>query len=134
MSPRHSGHGFCYTRKCQLSESFAMSAVPSRIVIDLSAAEQVRLRKQLRTARWGWLAHPTYPVAARPAALSPRICPLAFLFAFLCVCRRVRLAVGPSALGNRTGRGEPAAARRSHSDPAMQPVGAAEQSAVSLWL
>jgi transposase len=34
-----------------------VSAVPSRIVIDLSAAEQVRLRQQLRRARWGgWLA------------------------------------------------------------------------------
>jgi transposase len=33
-----------------------MSAVPSRIVIDISAAEQARLRKQLRGARWGgWL-------------------------------------------------------------------------------
>ena len=33
-----------------------MSAVPSRIVIDISAAEQARLRKQLRAARWGgWL-------------------------------------------------------------------------------
>jgi transposase len=31
-------------------------AVPSRIVIEISAAEQVRLRKQLRRARWGgWL-------------------------------------------------------------------------------
>ena len=34
-----------------------MPAVPSRIVIDLSPAEQVRLRQQLRRARWGgWLA------------------------------------------------------------------------------
>jgi transposase len=34
-----------------------MSAVPSRIVIDIPAAEQVRLRQQLRRARWGgWLA------------------------------------------------------------------------------
>lgn len=34
-----------------------MSAVPSRIVIDFPAAEQVRLRQQLRRARWGgWLA------------------------------------------------------------------------------
>src|SRR4051812_4545747 len=34
-----------------------MSAVPSRIVIELSTAEQARLRKQLRRARWGgWLA------------------------------------------------------------------------------
>jgi len=31
-------------------------AVPSRIVIEISAAEQARLRKQLRRARWGgWL-------------------------------------------------------------------------------
>src|SRR3954470_16243395 len=30
-----------------------MSAVPSRIVIDISAAEPARLRKQLRGARWG---------------------------------------------------------------------------------
>jgi transposase len=31
-------------------------AVPSRIVIEISAAEQIRLRKQLRRARWGgWL-------------------------------------------------------------------------------
>jgi len=31
--------------------------MPSRIVIDISAAEQVRLRQQLRRARWGgWLA------------------------------------------------------------------------------
>jgi transposase len=43
----------CYTGKSHLSESFA---VPSRIVIDISAAEQARLRKQLRGARWGgWL-------------------------------------------------------------------------------
>ena len=34
-----------------------MPAVPSRMVIDLSPAEQVRLRQQLRRARWGgWLA------------------------------------------------------------------------------
>jgi transposase len=33
-----------------------MSAVPSRMVIDIPAAEQARLRKQLRGARWGgWL-------------------------------------------------------------------------------
>jgi len=33
-----------------------MSAVPSRIVIDIPATEQARLRKQLRGARWGgWL-------------------------------------------------------------------------------
>jgi transposase len=33
-----------------------VSAVPSRIVIDIPAAEQVRLQKQLRAARWGgWL-------------------------------------------------------------------------------
>jgi transposase len=33
-----------------------VSAVPSRIVIDIPAAEQARLRKQLRAARWGgWL-------------------------------------------------------------------------------
>jgi transposase len=33
-----------------------VSAVPSRIVIEISAAEPVRLRKQLRRARWGsWL-------------------------------------------------------------------------------
>jgi hypothetical protein len=33
-----------------------MPAVPSRMVIGISAAEQVRLRKQLRRARWGdWL-------------------------------------------------------------------------------
>ena len=33
-----------------------MSAVPSRIVIEIPAAEQVRLRKHLRRARWGgWL-------------------------------------------------------------------------------
>jgi transposase len=33
-----------------------VSAVPSRIVIDISAAEQARLQKQLRRARWGgWL-------------------------------------------------------------------------------
>ena len=33
-----------------------MPAVPSRIVIEISAAEQARLRKQLRRARWGgWL-------------------------------------------------------------------------------
>ena len=34
-----------------------MPAVPSRIVIEIPAAEQVRLRKHLRRARWGgWLA------------------------------------------------------------------------------
>jgi transposase len=34
-----------------------VSAVPSRIVIEISLAEQVRLCKQLRRARWGgWLA------------------------------------------------------------------------------
>ena len=34
-----------------------MPAVPSRIVIEIPAAEQVRLRKHLRPARWGgWLA------------------------------------------------------------------------------
>jgi transposase len=34
-----------------------VSAVPSRIVIEIPAAEQVRLRKHLRRARWGgWLA------------------------------------------------------------------------------
>jgi putative transposase len=34
-----------------------MSAVPSRMVIELSTAEQTRLRKQLRRVRWGgWLA------------------------------------------------------------------------------
>jgi hypothetical protein len=34
-----------------------VSAVPSRMVIDIPAAEQVRLRKQLRPARWGsWLS------------------------------------------------------------------------------
>ena len=33
-----------------------MPAVPSRIVIEISAAEQVRLRNHLRRARWGgWL-------------------------------------------------------------------------------
>jgi len=33
-----------------------VSAVPSRIVIDIPTAEQARLRKQLRAARWGsWL-------------------------------------------------------------------------------
>jgi transposase/IS1 family transposase len=47
----------CYTRKCHLSESFAVPAAPSRIVIEIPVAEQVRLRKQLRRARWGgWLA------------------------------------------------------------------------------
>jgi transposase len=47
---------FCYTGKYHFSESFAVSAVPSRIVIDISAPEQARLRKQLRAARWGgWL-------------------------------------------------------------------------------
>ena len=34
-----------------------MPAVPSRMVIEIPAAEQVRLRKHLRHARWGgWLA------------------------------------------------------------------------------
>ncbi|MBV9307645.1 MAG: hypothetical protein JOZ45_15980, partial [Acidobacteriaceae bacterium] len=34
-----------------------MSAVPSRMVIEIPAAEQVRLRKHLRRVRWGgWLA------------------------------------------------------------------------------
>jgi hypothetical protein len=43
--------------KVPLSESFAVSAVPSRMVIDIPAAEQARWRKHLRRARGGgWLA------------------------------------------------------------------------------
>ena len=39
--------------------SGAGPAVPSRMVIEIPAAEQVRLRKHLRRARWGgWLALP----------------------------------------------------------------------------
>src|SRR5919205_4214568 len=37
--------------------SRTMRAVPSRMVIEIPAAEQVRLRNQLRGARWGgWLS------------------------------------------------------------------------------
>src|SRR3982750_3887204 len=44
------------TPESATSRSRAVPAVPSRIVIEISAAEQVRLRKQLRRARWGgWL-------------------------------------------------------------------------------
>ena len=51
-----------------------MSAVPSRIVIDIPAAEQVRLRKQLRAARWGgWLTLPILLLLAQqrsPSAIA----------------------------------------------------------------
>jgi hypothetical protein len=44
-----------------------VSAVPSRIVIDIPAAEQARLRKQLRGARWGgWLVLHILLLLAQP--------------------------------------------------------------------
>src|SRR3954469_18862556 len=44
------------TPESATSRSRAVPAVPSRIVIEISAAEPIRLRKQLRRARWGgWL-------------------------------------------------------------------------------
>jgi transposase len=64
----------CYTRKCHLSESFAVPAAPSRMVIEIPVAEQVRLRKQLRRARWGgWLALPILLLLAQqrsPTAIA----------------------------------------------------------------
>ena len=44
-----------------------MSAVPSRMVIDIPAGEQARLRKQLRGARWGgWLVLHILLLLAQP--------------------------------------------------------------------
>jgi hypothetical protein len=55
----HSGAGFATPESATSLELFAVSAIPSRMVIEISAAEPVRLRQQLRRARWGgWLALP----------------------------------------------------------------------------
>jgi len=52
----HSGAGFATPESATSLELFAVPAVSSRIVIDIPAAEQARLRQQLRRARWGsWL-------------------------------------------------------------------------------
>jgi transposase len=52
----HSGAGFATPESATSLELFAVPAVSFRIVIDIPAAEQARLRQQLRRARWGsWL-------------------------------------------------------------------------------
>jgi hypothetical protein len=57
----------------------AVSAVPSRLVIKISATEQVRLRNHLRRARWGgWLTLPILLFLAQqrsPSAIADwRLC------------------------------------------------------------
>jgi hypothetical protein len=104
-------------------------AVPSRMVIDIPAAEQARLRQQWRRARWGgWLTLHIL-LSLEPAALADRDCRLAVLLTLDRVGRRLGLAARKSPLGNCR-----PPAPGSHPDTPAKLVGFAEESTVRLRL
>jgi hypothetical protein len=91
------------TSESATSRRSAVPAVPSRIVIEIPVAEQVRWRNHLRRARWGgWLTLPILLLWG-PAALADGDCRSAVLLAFDRLRGGLGLAAGTPSLGARLG-------------------------------